>query len=45
LRRPIAAAAARDGPSISSVMSQFVDIANGKEIPSGALRNIDLWTE
>jgi arsenite methyltransferase len=24
---------------------QFADIANGKEIPAGALRNIDLWTD
>jgi len=24
---------------------QFADIANGKEIPPGALRNIDLWTD
>jgi arsenite methyltransferase len=24
---------------------QFTDIANGKEIPAGALRNIDLWTD
>jgi SAM-dependent methyltransferase len=24
---------------------QFADIANGKEIPEGALRNIDLWTD
>jgi arsenite methyltransferase len=25
--------------------SQFADIANGKEVPAGALRNIDLWTD
>jgi arsenite methyltransferase len=24
---------------------QFADIANGKEVPAGALRNIDLWTD
>jgi SAM-dependent methyltransferase len=24
---------------------QFADIANGKQIPAGALRNIDLWTD
>jgi ubiquinone/menaquinone biosynthesis C-methylase UbiE len=24
---------------------QFADIANGKEIPAGALRNVDLWTD
>ena len=24
---------------------QFADIANGKEIPARALRNIDLWTD
>jgi arsenite methyltransferase len=24
---------------------QFADIANGKEIPAGALHNIDLWTD
>ena len=24
---------------------QFADIANGREIPAGALRNIDLWTD
>ena len=24
---------------------QFADIANGKEIPAAALRNIDLWTD
>jgi ubiquinone/menaquinone biosynthesis C-methylase UbiE len=24
---------------------QFAEIANGKEIPAGALRNIDLWTD
>ena len=24
---------------------QFADIANGKEIPAGALRNIDLWSD
>jgi SAM-dependent methyltransferase len=24
---------------------QFADIATGKEIPAGALRNIDLWTD
>jgi ubiquinone/menaquinone biosynthesis C-methylase UbiE len=24
---------------------QFADIANGKEIPAVALRNIDLWTD
>jgi ubiquinone/menaquinone biosynthesis C-methylase UbiE len=24
---------------------QFDDIANGKEVPAGALRNIDLWTD
>jgi arsenite methyltransferase len=24
---------------------QFADIANGKEILTGALRNIDLWTD
>ena len=24
---------------------QFADIANGKDIPQGALRNIDLWTD
>jgi SAM-dependent methyltransferase len=24
---------------------QLADIANGKEIPTGALRNIDLWTD
>jgi arsenite methyltransferase len=24
---------------------RFADIANGKEIPAGALRNIDLWTD
>jgi SAM-dependent methyltransferase len=24
---------------------QFADIANGKDIPAGALRNIDLWTD
>jgi len=24
---------------------QFADIANSKEIPAGALRNIDLWTD
>jgi SAM-dependent methyltransferase len=24
---------------------QFIDIANGKEVPAGALRNIDLWTD
>jgi ubiquinone/menaquinone biosynthesis C-methylase UbiE len=24
---------------------QFADIANGKEIPAGALLNIDLWTD
>ncbi len=24
---------------------QFADIANGKEVPPGALRNIDLWTD
>jgi SAM-dependent methyltransferase len=24
---------------------QFADIANGKEIPAGALRSIDLWTD
>jgi SAM-dependent methyltransferase len=24
---------------------QFADIANGKEMPAGALRNIDLWTD
>ena len=24
---------------------QFADIANGKEIPAGAVRNIDLWTD
>jgi arsenite methyltransferase len=24
---------------------QFADIANGKDIPPGALRNIDLWTD
>jgi ubiquinone/menaquinone biosynthesis C-methylase UbiE len=23
---------------------QFADIANGKQVPAGALRNIDLWT-
>jgi len=25
--------------------AQFADIANGKEVPAGALRNIDLWTD
>jgi arsenite methyltransferase len=24
---------------------QFADIANSKEVPAGALRNIDLWTD
>jgi arsenite methyltransferase len=24
---------------------QFADIANGKEVPVGALHNIDLWTD
>ena len=24
---------------------QFADISNGKEVPAGALRNIDLWTD
>jgi SAM-dependent methyltransferase len=24
---------------------QFADIANGKEVPAGALRNIDLWSD
>jgi SAM-dependent methyltransferase len=24
---------------------QFADIANGKQVPAGALRNIDLWTD
>ena len=24
---------------------QFADLANGKEIPAGALRNVDLWTD
>jgi arsenite methyltransferase len=24
---------------------QFADIANGKEVPAGALRNVDLWTD
>ena len=24
---------------------QFADIANGKEVPAGALHNIDLWTD
>ena len=24
---------------------RFADIANGREVPAGALRNIDLWTE
>jgi SAM-dependent methyltransferase len=24
---------------------QYADIANGKEVPAGALRNIDLWTD
>lgn len=24
---------------------QFADIANGKEVPAGALRNIELWTD
>jgi arsenite methyltransferase len=24
---------------------EFADIANGKEVPAGALRNIDLWTD
>jgi SAM-dependent methyltransferase len=24
---------------------QFADIANGKDVPAGALRNIDLWTD
>jgi arsenite methyltransferase len=24
---------------------QFADIANGKEVPAAALRNIDLWTD
>ena len=24
---------------------QFADIANGKEIPVGTIRNIDLWTD
>jgi hypothetical protein len=24
---------------------QFADIANGKEVSAGALRNIDLWTD
>ena len=24
---------------------QFADIANGKEVLAGALRNIDLWTD
>jgi ubiquinone/menaquinone biosynthesis C-methylase UbiE len=24
---------------------QFADIASGKEVPAGALRNIDLWTD
>jgi len=24
---------------------QFADIANGKEIPAGALRNVDLWID
>jgi arsenite methyltransferase len=24
---------------------QFADIANGKEVPAGALRSIDLWTD
>ncbi len=24
---------------------QFADIANGKKVPAGALRNIDLWTD
>jgi hypothetical protein len=29
----------------SSGRLQFADIANGKDVPAGALRNVDLWTD
>ena len=48
LQRPAVEAVALRRALIAAVRPggrlQFADIENGKEVPAGALRDIDLWT-